>query len=472
MKLTFYGAAQKVPGSMFMLEFEDGYKALIDCGSEIDGDGPKQQDFKFGNFPFDASLVNVVILTHAHIDHSGQIPNLYQDGFEGQILCTAPTVELAELLLYDAASLNSKTVKRIERSKKRSKKSKNQEIQGLFLSKQVKEAIDNFVPIGFENRFKFKDDSFVTFYPAGHLLGAAFVLIEAKENGVWKKIAFSGDIGRQDYPLLVDPAKLPQVDYLVMESTYGNRNHEDTGNPMDILEEIVTEACINQKGRLIVPAFSVGRTQCMLYTLNRLYHSKNIQPIKVFTDSPLAKASSKVYEKHRSKLNKEALEFMEDSESLFDFENLYYLESTEESKMASTHSEPCIIISSSGMIKGGRVEYHIEKNLENPYATILMIGYANKDSIGGKLLSGEYKELQIRNKKLAVNAKIRKTDIFSGHGDLSDLITFAEAQNPKVLKKLFLVHGDLNAMLNFKQILSERGYTDVELPALYQTFEL
>ena len=472
MKLTFYGAAQKVPGSMFLLQFEDGYQALIDCGSEVEGGGPVREEFPYGNFPFDASRVNVVILTHAHIDHSGQIPNLYEDGFEGQVLCTSPTLDLAELLLYDAASLNAKAVKGVERNKKKSRKGKILETRGLYLSRQVEAAMDNFVPIAFENRFKFKDDGFVTFYPAGHLLGAAHVVIEVKEGNEWKKIGFSGDIGRKDFTLLVDPYKMPEVDYMVMESTYGLRNHEDQGDPADIMEEIIREACIDVKGRLIIPAFSVGRTQCMLFTLNRLYYEKNIAPIKVFTDSPLARASTKVYEKYRNRLNKAARDFYEESESLFDFENLHYLESNRESQLASTHAEPCIIISSSGMIKGGRVEYHIEKNIENPYATILMIGYANEDSVGGKLLSGDQKELHIRNKKLAVNAKIRKTDIFSGHGDRDDLLTFAQNQNPERLKKLFLVHGDLNAMLNFKQILNERGYSDVEIPARYQTFEL
>ncbi len=473
MKLTFYGAAQKVAGSMFLLEFEDGYQALIDCGSEVEGN-PRltEEEFRYGNFPFDASRVNVVILTHAHIDHSGQIPNLYQDGFEGQVLCTSPTMDLTEVLLYDAASLNARVVKSVEKSHRKSKKWKSKETQGLYLNRQVEEAMENFVPIAFEHRFKFKDDGFVTFYPAGHLLGAAHVVLEVKEGGEWKKIGFSGDIGRKNFTLLVDPKPIPQVDYLVMESTYGQRNHEDSGDPAEILGEIIQAACVDVKGRLIVPAFSVGRTQCLLYTLNRLYYDKGISPIKVFTDSPLAKASTKIYEKYRNRLNKEAQEFFEETDSLFDFENLHYLESNKESQLVSTHAEPCIIISSSGMIKGGRVEYHIEKNIENPYATILMVGYANEDSVGGKLLSGEQRQLHIRNKKLEVNAKIKKTDIFSGHGDRDDLLAFAKIQKPELLKKLFLVHGDLNAMLNFKQILNESGYEDVELPARYQTFEL
>lgn len=472
MRITFYGAAQKVTGSKIVLELDDEYKILIDCGSVLDGSKTEDHSSPYGNFPFDASLINLVLLTHAHIDHSGQIPNLYLDGFEGQVLCTSPTLELADLLLHDSASLNARQIKRIEKSHKRSKKWKSIETQGLYLRKQVDEALSNFVPISFNHRFKFKENGYVTFYPAGHLLGAAHIVVEVMDKGEMKKIAFSGDIGRKNFPLLVDPEPLPQVDYLVMESTYGNRKHYNTETPEELLKEIIEEACVNKSGRLIIPAFSVGRTQCMLYTLNRLYENYNVKPIKVFTDSPLARASTKVYEKYKSLLNKEAKEFYEETDTLFDFENLYYLESDLASKAVSNHSEPCIIISSSGMVKGGRVEHHIEKNIENTYATILMIGYATEDSLGSKLLSGDVKELKINNKNLQVRANLKKIDVFSGHGDLDDLLNFAENQSKQKLKNLFLVHGDKDAMLNFKNILTEKGFPNVEMPKENQTFEL
>ncbi|MCP9769850.1 MBL fold metallo-hydrolase [Lacihabitans sp. LS3-19] len=472
MRLTFFGAARKVTGSMFLLELEDDYRILIDCGTTLDGSRNLNEKLEYGNFPFDASLVNTVFLTHAHIDHSGQIPNLYSSGFEGQVLCTSPTMDLTELLLHDAAVLNSRIVKNIEKSHKKSKKWKSIETQGLYLRKQVDEALNSFLPLAFGHRFRFKDDGYVTFYPAGHLLGAAHIVVEVLENGQMKKIGFSGDIGRKNFPLLVDPKPMPQVDYLVMESTYGNREHTDKISPEEMLRDVIQESCIDITGRLIVPSFSVGRTQCLLYTLNRLYQNYDIKPIKVFTDSPLAKVSTKVYEKHRKHLNKEATDFFEETDSLFDFENLHYLESDIESKAASLHTESCIIISSSGMIKGGRVEHHVEKNIENPYATILMVGYATEDSVGGRLLSGDLKDLQIRNKKLAVNAKIKKIDVFSGHGDLNDLISFAENQDKNILKNIFLVHGDVEAMFNFKEILNNRGFSNIELPEQNQSFEL
>jgi metallo-beta-lactamase family protein len=472
MKLTFFGAARKVTGSMFLLELDDDYRILIDCGTDLSSNKTLKEKPKYGVFPFDASMLNVVFLTHAHIDHSGQIPNLYTAGFEGQVLCTNPSIDLAEILLHDAASLNGRYVKRIEKSHKKSKKWKGEETEGLYLKKQVDEAISNFVPIAFNQRFRFKDNGYVTFYPAGHLLGAAHIIVEVLENNVWKKIGFSGDVGRKNFPLLIDPIKLPQVDYMVMESTYGNRYHNDKENPTLILKNIIEDACINIQGRLIIPAFSVGRTQSMLFALNRMYDEYSIKPIKVFTDSPLARASTKIYEKFSKSLNAEAREFQEETESLFDFENLYYLESDQASKAVSNHLEPCIIISSSGMINGGRVEHHIEQNLENPYATILLVGFATEDSVGGKLLSGELKEITINHKKLSVKAKIKKTDVFSGHGDLDDLIFFAENQDISKLKQLFLVHGDEDSMTSFKQTLELRGFKNIEMPVQNQTFEL
>jgi metallo-beta-lactamase family protein len=381
-------------------------------------------------------------------------------------------MELGELLLMDAASLNQKKFNQIHHSKKRSKKRKDIDSRELYLERQVKEAIDNFVPLAFNHQFKFKDDGFVTFIPAGHLLGAAHVLLEFYENGEKKTICFSGDIGRKNYPLLAEPQQIPQVDYLITESTYGDRTHQDENKPEELMADIIQKACIDKAGRLIIPAFSVGRTQAMLYVLNRLYTEMAFTPIKVFTDSPLAKASSRVYEKNYKQLNKEAQTYYEENDSLFDFENLVYLESNQASKAASNHSEPCIIISASGMVQGGRIEHHIEANISNPYATILMVGYASEGTLGYKLLNGERKELIIRGQKFPVNANIMKIDVFSGHGGLSDLIKFVKSQNPEKLKKVFLVHGEYPTMQNFKNTLSELGYPQVEIPKKGETFEI
>ena len=473
MKLTFWGATRQVSGSVFLLEFDDEYRVLIDCGTDLERDfSDVKPKLEYGIFPFDPTLINLIILTHAHIDHSGQIPNLFKEGFEGQVLCTKATMELGEILLLDSASLNQRKFKAIHDSKKRSKKRKDVDSRELYLERQVKEALENFVPIPFDQRFKFKDNGYLTFIPAGHLLGAAHVYLEIWENGEKKTLCFSGDIGRKNYPLLIDPQPIPQVDYLITETTYGDRYHISENKPEELLAEIIQRACIDIPGRLIIPSFSVGRTQAMLYTLNKLYTEKGFTPIKVFTDSPLAKASTRIYEKNTKLLNKVARGFRNENESLFDFENLVYLESNQASKAISNHSEPCIIISASGMVTGGRIEHHIQANISNPYATILMVGYASEGTLGWKLLNGERKELTINGEKLPVNANIEKIDVFSGHGDLDDLINFVKSQDKTKTKKIFLVHGELNTMQNFKNTLAAIDYNQVDIPEKGETYEI
>jgi metallo-beta-lactamase family protein len=472
MKLSFFGAARQVTGSSYLLELQDDYRILIDCGTDLDIKNEDKEENNFGLFPFEASTLNLVLLTHAHIDHSGQIPNLYREGYEGQVLCTEPTLDLAEILLLDAANLYQKKLKAIDKNKKYSKKRRLKKSEPYYLSTQVREAVNNFVPIAFNQRFKFKDGGWVTFLTAGHLLGAAHILIEVENNGKLESICFSGDIGRINYPLLQDPQSVPEVDYLVCETTYGARRHEDDEEPEVRLKQIIQEACIDVPGRLIIPTFSVGRTQALLYTLNKLYGKHQIEPIKVFTDSPLAKKSTEIHDKYSSYLNNEAQTLKKDDETLFDFENLYYLKTNQESESVAYHSEACIIISSSGMITGGRIERHIAENIENPYATLLFIGYASEGTLGYKLRKKELKELIILGTKKDVNAKILTTDVFSGHGDLDDLVLFARQQDPNKLKKVFLVHGELDSMLNFKDVLEKDGFNGIEIPEKGQAFEL
>lgn len=479
MKLTFWGAAQQVTGSMYLLELDDDYRILIDCGSDFESGDRKRAlnektPFPSALFPFEASSINLVLLTHAHIDHSGNIPNLYRDGYEGQVLCTDSTYALTAILLKDAAMLNQKRLNEInsaDNQKKRRKGKKKELPKDLYLEKQVRETLENFVPLAFNRRFRVADNCVVTFIPAGHLLGAAHILIEVWEEGKKKTIGFSGDIGRKGYPLLLDPGQLPQVDYLICETTYGNRVHEKGSTPELVLADVIRRACINIPGRLIIPSFSIGRTQALLYTLNKLYNDHNLPPIKVFADSPLAFESSRVYQRNVRMLNREAREFNEENESLFDFENLIYLESTDASRSVSNHTEPCIIISSSGMVQGGRVEYHVAQNISNPYCTILLIGYCAEGTLGWRLLNGQ-STLRIRGKDEQVLANIEKIDVFSGHGDRDDLVAFVQQQSPQVLKKIFLVHGETPSMEAFKDTLLSVGYENIEIPQKGQTFEL
>jgi metallo-beta-lactamase family protein len=477
MKLTFWGAAKQVTGSMYLLELADDYRILVDCGTDMDRKiydetEPKAKS-EFGFFPFDSSTINLVILTHAHIDHSGNIPMLYQEGFEGQVLCTSATYELAELLLYDSANLHAKRLKAAQGDSKKSKKKKDLlERRGdFYLAKQVEESMENFVTIPFNQKFKIIDNVNVTFVPAGHLLGAAHVVFDIFEDNTKKSICFSGDLGRKNYPLHVDPQTVPKVDYLICESTYGARKHEDMMLPEDALADVIKRTCIDIPGRLIVPSFSVGRTQTLLYTLNRLYTERGFQPIKVFSDSPLAKASTRVYQKNIGLLNKEAKEYQNENQSIFDFENLQYVVSEKESKAIDNYREPCIIVSASGMVQGGRVEHHIAQNIGNSYCTILMIGFASEGTLGNRLINGQ-KTINIKGKDVEVKANVEKIDVFSGHADQTGLLNFVKYQSKEKLKSVFLVHGEINGMEAFQSLLNSEGYKNVIIPEKGQSFDL
>jgi len=469
MQLTFLGAARQVTGSMALLTLADGYRLLIDCGLELERK-PHERGGLNELFDFNPAQIDVVLLTHAHLDHSGNIPNLYKKGYKGQVLCTAPTAALSEILLYDSASLNRKRLNEA-RGKKQKRKGEQSETANLYLEHQVSDALEGFVTISFNKLFEVREGLRVMFIPTGHLLGAANIYVEIDEDGQTKKILFSGDIGRHNYPLLVDPQPSPQVDYLICETTYGRRNHQSGKDAEAQLEKIIRETCIDITGRLIIPAFSVGRTQALMFTLNKLYIQGRLPHIKVFSDSPLAFKSTEVYNKFNSYLNTESISFLKQNHTLFDFENMHYIERLKESKSISNYQEPCIIISSSGMIEGGRIQHHVKANLSNPYATILMIGYSSEGTLGHRLMHGD-KTIRMGKKEMTVLARVRYTDVFSGHGDHDDLLNFVKNQSTESLKQVFLVHGEYESMLSFREDLLQEGYKKVDAPQKGSVYEL
>ena len=474
MKLQFLGAAKQVTGSMYLLELEDGYKILIDCGTDME----REIDFETpiinkSFFPFDASLINLVVLTHAHIDHSGNIPMLFREGYEGQVLCTPPTADLTELLLFDSANLHLRRLKAAQGESNKKHKQMDRLLRkgDMYLQKDVENSLENFVTLQFNKKFTIKPGLEITFFPAGHLLGAAHLYFSITEGDEIKTLGFSGDIGRNNYPLHIDPQILPPVDYLICESTYGNRIHEDKVSPMDAMEAIIKETCIDKPGRLVIPAFSVGRTQAVLYTLNRLIEERNFPAIRVFTDSPMGRSSTKIYAKYLSYLNPEARSFQKEYDELFDFDNLVYLQSEKESNAIQNYHEPCVIISSSGMITGGRVEKHIADNISNSYATILLIGYSAEGTLGRQLLAGS-ETIKVKDREYKVNARIRKIDVFSGHADQLGLLSFIKNQQIDKLKKVFLTHGEEESMLEFRHEIQKIGFKVVILPAKNETYLL
>ncbi len=462
MKLTIWGAAQQVTGSMHLLEI-DNYNILIDCGLDYEKDTWLEENEQF---PFMPSDIDAVILTHAHIDHSGNLPTLVKHGFDGQILCTPPTADLTELLLLDSVNIFLNK----QRKSRKGKRGFKSGPQPLYLQKHVMETVDRFVTIGFNKPFLINGEISLTFVPVGHLLGAAAAVLTIQEHGESKTIAFSGDVGRKNYPVLNDPESLPQVDYLVCESTYGGRWHKATQSVDELLTETVNEACIKSPGRLIIPAFSVGRTQALVYSLNRIFSKGLLPRVKVFVDSPLATYATDIFRKHHSLLNSEAQDFYKMQGDEFEFENLEYIQDMNASKAISNYYEPCIIISSAGMLEGGRIQDHLYYNISNYYCTILFIGYCAKGTLGNRLLRGD-PIVNIRHRELSVYATIKQTDLFSGHGDHNDLLNFVKQQESPRLKKVFLVHGETTSMESFSESLKEEGYR-VEMAIKGQSYSL
>jgi metallo-beta-lactamase family protein len=461
MKLTIWGAAKQVTGSMHLLQ-SDNYNILIDCGLDYEKDTYQEEN---QYFPFEPSEIDVVILTHAHIDHSGNLPTLIRMGFSGQILCTSPTAELTELLLLD--SVNIFLSKQNKRGKgKRSASGP----KPLYLHKHVMDTVERFVTIAFDKDFSLTPEISLRFIPVGHLLGAAAVVFSIQEDGTEKKIAFTGDIGRKNYPVLVDPQTIPPVDYLVSESTYGGRKHSKDTTLQDKLIETINDTCIKFPGRLIIPAFSIGRTQALVYSLNKIFSEGLLPPVKIFVDSPLASFATNVYRKYQHLLNEESQDFYRRKGDEFEFEELSYVQDKRESISISNYQEPCIIISSAGMLEGGRIQDHLYYNIQNYYCTILFIGYCAKGTLGNRLLRGD-PIVRLRHRDLMVFATIKQTDLLSGHGDHDDLLENVTRQDPASLKKVFLVHGEAKSQESLAASIREAGY-EVEIPEKGEVFDL
>jgi len=450
MKLTIYGAARQVTGSMHLLELAK-YKILIDCGLDYEKDHSIQLN---EDFPFNPAEIDVVILTHAHIDHSGNLPTLVRLGFSGQILCTPPTADLTELLLLDSVSI---FMRKSQKKGKHGKSKFNNSSQPLYLQKHVMDTMERFVSIGFNRPFRINGDIELTFIPVGHLLGAAAAILKINDQGTEKTIAFTGDIGRKNYPVLNDPENLPQVDYLVSESTYGGRFHSKGKSVEETLVEVIEKACIKEQGRMIIPAFSIGRTQSLVFALNKIFSSGLLPPVTVFVDSPMASMATGIYRKYHNLVNQEAQDFYRNQGDEFEFDNLTYVETLKDSRQVSNYFEPCIIISSAGMLEGGRIQDHLFYNIQNYYCTILFIGYCAKGTLGHRLLRGD-SIVHIKDRDLAVYATIKQTDVLSAHGDHEDLVNTVHQQDKSKLKSVFLVHGETESMQALADSLEFDGY--------------
>ena len=458
MKIAFHGAARTVTGSKHLVTLKNGKKYLLDCGM-FQGMG-KNTDVLNRNWGFEPDEVNVLILSHAHIDHTGLIPKLVKDGFGGKIYCTPATKDLTQVLLLDSAEIQEDDVKYT--NKKRAAEGLPY-LNPLYTLEDAKSCFDSFVSVEYGDWFRIDDNVEVQYTDAGHIIGSAAVHLRIKEDGKTTRITFSGDVGRYKDVILKPPEVFSQADYILIESTYGNSLHDSNTTTPDLLLQWVEKACLQKKGKLIVPAFSVGRTQEILFALNELEVERRLPDLDYFVDSPLSVEATEVVKRYPKYFNKIIQKIMESDNDPFGFTGLKYIKSVDESKLLNFRSEPCVIISASGMADAGRVKHHISNNIENSRNTILFTGYCEPNSLGGRLLAGA-KEVNIYGVPHEVHAEIGAIRSMSAHGDYEDLFQFLSCQDASKVKKLFLVHGEYNVQQQFKQRLLKKGFLDIEIP--------
>lgn len=466
MKISFHGAAQTVTGSKHLLTLNNGTQILLDCGM-FQGHGAETDGLN-RDFGFSASAISYLVLSHAHIDHSGLIPKLVADGFKGDIICTPATYDLCKIMLQDSAKIQESDV--AYANKKRIKQGK-QPFDPLYTKNDALEALKLFKKVKYDVTYDITDGVKLQFKDAGHIIGSASVHLDITENDKTTKISFSGDVGRYKDLLLKSPATFRQADYVLIESTYGDSLHNDAVPTEDKLLEIIEETCVKRKGKLIIPAFSVGRTQEILYALNGLELKGKLPAIKYIVDSPLSEKATLVVKAHPNNFNDAVQKVLSVDDDPFDFKGLQFIEDTEESKALNQDSSPMVIISASGMAEAGRVKHHIKNNIGDPNSTILLVGYAEPSSLAGRLKSG-VNPISIFGDYHQVNANIASLQSMSAHGDQDDLLNFLSCQDKSQLKKIFLVHGDPDTQSIFKDMLVENGYQNVEIPFRHQSFDL
>lgn len=466
MNITFHGAARNVTGSKHLLRLNDGTGILLDCGM-FQGAGEQSEEFN-EHFGFNPKKVDYMILSHAHIDHCGLIPRLVAEGYDGPIFCTSATMDLARILLMDSAHIQMQDA--AYENKHRAHKHQPL-IEPLYTDEQAMEALRLFKIVEYGEEFQITPRVKLTFTDAGHILGSAAVHLAILEDGKITRISFSGDVGRYDDMLLNNPQNFDQADYILLESTYGDSLHKELEPIEDALLEIINQTCLIKNGKVIIPAFSIGRTQELLYALNALELRGQLPDIPFYVDSPLSEKATEVLMNHPEVYNKDVKEVLKKDPNPFGFKGLRFIQSTEESIALNNDPRPCVIISSSGMAEAGRVKHHIKNNIGNSKHTILMVGYCEPNSLGGHLLNGD-REVHIFGEMYPVNAEVRSIRSMSAHGDYEDLLRFISGQDPARLKQLFLVHGEYDVQQHFKDRLQEQGFNHVEIPYQHQKIEL
>ena len=466
MKIQFLGGARTVTGSQHLL-FINGKKILLECGLF---QGRRKDTYeKNKNFQFNPAEIDVMILSHAHIDHSGNIPNLVRNGFKGCIYTTVATVDLCQIMLRDSAYLQEKDIEWVN---KRRKKKKLEPIEPLYTTEDVEEAMQNFIGVQYNKKIQLFPGVSLTFRDAGHILGSSSILLEIEENDSKKiRLGFTGDIGRPIMPVIRTPDKLRDLDAIIMESTYGNRLHTPVEDAEEELAQVVRQ-CTKDGGKIIIPAFAVGRTQLLVYMLHKLFDQNRIPEIPIYVDSPLAVNATHVFRVHPECYDRETRRvFLSNGEDPFGFSRLKYVSDVNASKRLNEEKGPMIIISASGMAEGGRILHHLRNNIGNKKNLVLFVGYAAGHTLARRIMDGA-KEVNIFGEKHEVKCKVKKMDYFSAHADQGELIDYLRLNPKDKLKNIFLVHGEEEQALPLREKLVQKGYRNVHFPVPGEKFEI
>ena len=473
MKVTFLGAAKTVTGSNFLVEGA-GKKFLVDCGmyqgaaaEELENSAP---------FMFNIDEIDFMLLTHAHIDHSGRIPKLYNEGYRNPIFATKATCDLCSIMLPDSGHIQEMEIE--WKNRKRMRKGEKP-LPPLYTAEDAAKSLEIFTPVQYDQLIEIDENIHVRFNDAGHMLGSAIIEVWIKEDGEQKKIVFTGDLGNNDIPLLSSPTMIEDTDYLVMESTYGNRLHLRNDDKAELFLKIVYET-LEKGGTVVIPSFAVGRTQEVLYELNKIKDVKHseefykqyqkLMSVPVYVDSPLAISATEVFRENMNLFNEETQELIQSGDNPLEFPGLEFTRTADESKELNEKDEASIIISASGMCEVGRIKHHLKHNLWNPNSTILFVGYQAPGTLGRKLVDGE-KRVTIFGEKIAVNARIEYIEGYSGHADQEWLMNFVYSFIKKPTH-IFLVHGEPEGQIVLKQKLEEETKIPVTIPSLGETYDL
>ncbi len=464
MQLTFWGAAQTVTGSMHLIEV-NGQRILLDCGLY---QGKRSLSYERNlNFPFDPASIDVVILSHAHIDHSGNLPNLVKQGFCGSIWSTPATRDLCVAMLQDSGHIQEQDAAYVNRKRVRDGLPP---VEPLYTKLDALEAIKQFVSISYHRPFSPSAGVTATFFDAGHILGSAIVALDIVEAGQQRRLVFSGDLGRQKMAIFRDPEPVRDADFLIMESTYGNRRHETRDEARQVLRQVIVEAH-KQRGKVIIPAFAVGRTQELVYALNELSEAQKIPSLDIYVDSPLAVNVTEVFRAHPECYDEETLALLQEARNPFGFHRLTYVRDVEDSKRLNFLRNSAVIISASGMCESGRILHHLKNNIEDSDNTILFSGFQGENTLGRRILEGN-RRVRIFGEEYDVRAKVARLEGYSAHADSGELQNWAANFDRQRLQGIFLVHGEKESALGLSGLLHGAGFRSVEIPELGQSFEL